>query len=120
MIVIGANMKRGRPGRAGRPSKPSYAAIIGNVDSELGKYVAISRPQNYRVEVIENLADMVSVSLVLPHERRCLNHYLLDKDIINMYIRYQKAVEGRTEHAPQRILFYRDGLSEGNCRIKGV
>lgn len=60
-LVVGADIKYGRQGRS---SKPSYAAIVGNVDPDISKYVAISRPQHCRVETIQDLADMISVSTI--------------------------------------------------------
>ncbi|KAG8922787.1 hypothetical protein FRC01_013599 [Tulasnella sp. 417] len=90
-LVVGADIKYGGKGR---PPKPSYAAIVGNVDSDLSKYVAISRPQDCYAETIQDLADMIS-------------------DIIRKFMTYREVVEKSADLAPQRILFYRNIDSEG-------
>lgn len=40
---------------------PSYAALVGNVDANVSKYIAVTSPQNSRVEIIETLGDMCKV-----------------------------------------------------------
>jgi hypothetical protein len=47
------------PGSDGRPS---FTALVGNVDSDTAKYIATSRVQASRVEIIEDLQDMAKVS----------------------------------------------------------
>ncbi|KAG8946717.1 hypothetical protein FRC04_011495 [Tulasnella sp. 424] len=90
-IIIGADVMHPGPGTTGRPS---YAAVVGSVDSEISKYIAVSRAQGSRVEMIDELADMVA-------------------HIIRKYMQYRKDVEKNANPAPRRILFYRDGISEG-------
>lgn len=89
-LVVGADIKYGRQGRS---SRPSYAAIVGNVDSDLSKYVAISKPQDCRVETIQDLADMIS-------------------DVIKKFMNYREVVEKSVNLAPERILFYRNSNPE--------
>ncbi|KAG8992734.1 hypothetical protein FRB90_000927 [Tulasnella sp. 427] len=91
-IIIGADVMHPGPGQSARPS---YAAVVGSVDSEISKYIAVSRAQGCRVEMIEELAEMVA-------------------HILRKYMQYRKDVEKQTANAaPRRILFYRDGISEG-------
>ena len=40
---------------------PSYPALVGSVDSNVSKYVAITGVQGSRVEIIENLEGMCKV-----------------------------------------------------------
>lgn len=61
---MGVDVMHPGPGQSGRPS---FAAVVGNVDSEIAKYVAVSRPQCSRAEIVEDLVDMVSVSTILTH-----------------------------------------------------
>lgn len=60
-IIIGADVMHPGPGTTDRPS---YAAVVGSVDSEISKYIAVSRAQGSRVEMIAELSDMVAVSSV--------------------------------------------------------
>ncbi|KAG9047214.1 hypothetical protein FS837_002808 [Tulasnella sp. UAMH 9824] len=89
-IVLGADVRHPGPGITNRPS---YAAVVGSVDSDASKYDAITRPQQCRREMIDDLTDMVA-------------------HVIKKYMQYRKEVEKRVDLAPQRILFYRDGISE--------
>lgn len=58
-IVIGADVHHPGPGVTNRPS---YAAVVGSVDSDASKYVAVSKPQEPRKEMILNLTEMITVS----------------------------------------------------------
>ncbi|KAF9055354.1 argonaute-like protein [Hymenopellis radicata] len=91
-IVMGADVIHPAPGSDGRPS---FTALVANVDSDSAKYIATTRVQNCRVEMIEDLRPMA-------------------KHAITSYMGYRSSVEkvqGST--APKRIIFYRDGVSEG-------
>ncbi|KIO29143.1 hypothetical protein M407DRAFT_21713 [Tulasnella calospora MUT 4182] len=90
-IVIGADIQHPGPGVT---TRPSYAAVVGSVDSDASKYIAVSRAQGFRQEMIQDLADMIA-------------------HIIKKYMHYRKEKEGNANPAPRRILFYRDGISEG-------
>jgi len=79
---------------------PSYTAVVGNVDSDAAKYIAESRVQQGRVEVIEGLAEMV-------------------RNILDKYMTYRKNVEKKANFQPVRLLFFRDGVDEGQYqRVK--
>lgn len=56
---LGADVIHPAPGSDGRPS---FTALVGNVDSDSAKYIATSRVQASRVEIIEDLKDMAKVS----------------------------------------------------------
>ncbi|KAJ6562409.1 argonaute-like protein [Mycena capillaripes] len=92
-VVMGADVMH--PG-AGTSGRPSYAAVVSSVDSNAAKYVAIQRVQASRQELISDLQEMTT--------------YLLNK-----YMSYRSAVEKVTpaNKAPKRLIFYRDGVSEG-------
>ncbi|KAJ7616353.1 argonaute-like protein [Mycena polygramma] len=92
-VVMGADVMH--PG-AGTSGRPSYAAVVSSVDSNAAKYVAAHRVQASRQELISDLREMTS--------------YLLGK-----YMSYRSAVEQVTpgNKAPKRLIFYRDGVSEG-------
>lgn len=64
-LVLGADVMHPPPGVG---SRPSYAAVTGNVDSETSKYIATSRAQKRREEMITELEEMVAVraSSLLP------------------------------------------------------
>ncbi|KAJ7177641.1 argonaute-like protein [Mycena filopes] len=92
-VVMGADVMH--PG-AGTTGRPSYAAVVSSVDSHAAKYVAIQRVQASRQELISDLQEMTQ--------------YLLQK-----YMSYREAVEKvpQSAKAPKRLIFYRDGVSEG-------
>jgi eukaryotic translation initiation factor 2C len=95
-VVMGADVIHPSPGSEGRPS---FTSLVGNVDSDTAKYVADSRVQTSRQEMIADLDEM-------------------SKSILLLYMRYRGAVERKTgpSAAPKRIIFYRDGVSEGQFK----
>lgn len=93
-IVMGADVIHPAPGSEGRPS---FTSLVANVDSDTAKYIAASRVQTSRQEIIEDLGDMA--------------HHMLD-----MYMKYRRGVEKKANPVPKRIIFYRDGVSEGQFK----
>ncbi|KAG5649009.1 hypothetical protein DXG03_000358 [Asterophora parasitica] len=95
-IVMGADVIHPAPGSDGRPS---FTALVANVDSDTAKYIACSRVQTSRQEMIEDLEGMSAHAL-------------------GKYMGYRQAVEKKAAHvaAPKRIIFYRDGVSEGQFK----
>lgn len=94
-IVMGADVIHPAPGSDGRPS---FTALVANVDSDTAKYIATSRVQTSRQEMI---ADLQSMS----------------KYVLEMYMKYRTKVEKKAGNgAPSRIIFYRDGVSEGQFK----
>ncbi|KAI1795193.1 argonaute-like protein [Ganoderma leucocontextum] len=89
-IVMGADVIHPAPGADGRPS---FTALVGNVDSETAKYIADCRAQTSRQEMIDDLEAMATAHIA-------------------MYKRYRQAVEKKSPD-PKRVIFYRDGVSEG-------
>jgi len=73
---------------SGDNKKPSIAAVVGSQDAHPSRYAAIVRVQANRVEIIQDLSDMV-------------------KDLIMMFY---KSTGG---YKPHRVIMYRDGVSEG-------
>ncbi|XP_049523406.1 protein argonaute-2-like isoform X2 [Dermacentor silvarum] len=94
VIIIGADVTHPAPGDR---VKPSIAACVGSMDSIPSRYQASIRVQIQkeeavaRVEIIEDLKDMI-------------------KELL-------KAFYLETRHKPVRIIFYRDGVSEGQFGI---
>jgi eukaryotic translation initiation factor 2C len=72
---------------AGDRSKPSIAAVVGSQDAHPSRYSATVRVQQHRQEIIQDLWTMVKELLV----------------------QFYKS----TRFKPTRIIFYRDGVSEG-------
>lgn len=84
VMVMGADVGHHGPNDA----KPSVAAIVGSIDTCASRYVATISLQNEpRVEVIDDMGSMV-------------------RRLLDVYWQNNKA-------APKAILFYRDGVSEG-------
>ncbi|CAM9418006.1 unnamed protein product, partial [Phaeothamnion confervicola] len=86
-IIFGADVNH--PG-AGNVSKPSLAAVVGTMDRFASRHAAAIRVQEHRKEVIGDLSSMVKELL--------LTFYALNG------------------LKPARILFYRDGVSEGQFK----
>lgn len=57
-IVMGADVIHPAPGSEGRPS---FTSVVGNVDSDTSKYIATTRVQESRREMIDDLEDMSAV-----------------------------------------------------------
>jgi eukaryotic translation initiation factor 2C len=89
-VVMGADVMHPAPGAEGRPS---FTTVVSSIDSLAAKYIALSRVQTGRQELIDDLEEMCSEAL-------------------GKVQRYQAAMEKR-KVAPTRLIFYRDGVSEG-------
>lgn len=110
-IIFGADAIHPAPGTSDRPS---FTALVGNVDSGAAKYVATMRAQETRKEIIQDLQSMVTVSCLLPWTYIDRNSSVFAlQEILKMYMGYQAGVEKKAQPAPKRLLFYRDGVSEG-------
>ncbi|KAI8098878.1 Piwi domain-containing protein [Halteromyces radiatus] len=83
-IVFGADVTHPAPGDMNRPS---VAALTASMDSYASRYASTVRVQANRTEIIADLANMV-------------------KELLKTF--YQNCGQ-----KPQQILFYRDGVSEG-------
>ncbi|KAI0734018.1 argonaute-like protein [Fomitopsis betulina] len=90
-IVMGADVTHPPPGAQDRPS---FAALVANVDSDTSKYIADLRVQTGRREMIHDLESMA-------------------QRMLEMYIGYRRGAEKKASPEPKRIIFYRDGVSEG-------
>lgn len=60
VFISGADVIHPSPGSDGRPS---FTALVGNVDSDTAKYIAETRVQASRQEMIADLYEMSSVGL---------------------------------------------------------
>jgi len=90
-IVMGADVIHPAPGSEGRPS---FTGVVANVDSASAKYIAQTRVQVSRREMIDDLQEM-------------------SKHLIEKFRVYRRNVEKKPNIEPKRIIFYRDGVSEG-------
>ncbi|THH15391.1 hypothetical protein EW146_g5073 [Bondarzewia mesenterica] len=94
-IVMGVDAMHPPPGSA--EGRPSYAALVSSVDSNTSKYIATIRAQKSREDIIEDLQNMV-------------------QHVLEKYLLYRTNIEKKRGEAPKRIIFYRDGISEGRFR----
>ncbi|KAF9950945.1 eukaryotic translation initiation factor 2C, 2 [Mortierella alpina] len=83
-ILFGADVSHPSPGDT---SRPSIASLVGSMDAKAARYAATVRVQTARTETIADLGGMV-VELLKTFFQTC-------------------------GQKPERILFYRDGVSEG-------
>ncbi|KAF9527970.1 argonaute-like protein [Crepidotus variabilis] len=89
-IVLGADVIHPAPGADGRPS---FTSLVSSVDSNTAKYIATSRVQEGRVEMIADLEEMV-------------------KNALTMHAGYRTHID-KLKPGLARLIFYRDGVSEG-------
>jgi len=92
-LVLGADVIHPAPGSGHRPS---FTALVGNVDTENSKYVAKSAVQESRVEMIQDLQAMT-------------------KAVVEMFQRYRLMFENKSQ-PPRKVIFFRDGVSEGQFK----
>ncbi|CCA66578.1 related to argonaute-like protein-Laccaria bicolor [Serendipita indica DSM 11827] len=94
-IIIGADVIHPSPGVE---NKPSFTSMVANIDPMFSRYVAISKVQKSRQEIIDHAQEMVA---------HCLR----------MHINY-KIETGIEQKAafPRRIIVFRDGVSEGQFK----
>ena len=57
-VILGADVIHPAPGSEGRPS---FTSVVANVDSDTAKYIATTRVQTSRQEMIEDLEEMAQV-----------------------------------------------------------
>ncbi|KAG2546849.1 hypothetical protein PVAP13_9KG048600 [Panicum virgatum] len=97
-IVFGADVTHPPPGEG---SSPSIAAVVASMDwPQVTKYKCLVSSQGHRVEIINNLFTEV---------RDSVKGIVRGGMIRDLLISFLKS----TGHKPKRIIFYRDGVSEG-------
>lgn len=90
LIIIGADVTHPAPGDR---VKPSIAACVGSMDSVPSKYRAAVRVQIQREEAVARVE--------------------IIEDLQAMVVELLRAFHRETRQKPERIIFYRDGVSEG-------
>ncbi|CAE6016796.1 unnamed protein product [Arabidopsis arenosa] len=97
-IIMGADVTHPQPGE---DSSPSIAAVVASMDwPEITKYRGLVSAQAHREEIIQDLYKLVQ------DPQRGLVHSGLIRE---HFIAFRRA----TGQIPSRIIFYRDGVSEG-------
>ena len=104
---IGADVIHPPPGAQGRPS---FASLVSSVDSACIKYIAKMSVQKARQEHIEAMEQMATVSSSFA---QIFSLIFSLQAHLTMHVAYKKNVEKVADGRPRRILFYRDGVSEG-------
>lgn len=101
----GADVIHPAPGSEGRPS---FTAVVGNVDSHTAKYIARTCVQTSRQEMIDDLKPMCTVRdvpfCIAPVQRLM---YGLMQDILKNYIGYRSSQEKQANPNPKRLIFFR-------------
>ncbi|KAJ7443877.1 argonaute-like protein [Mycena galericulata] len=95
-VVMGADVMHPPSGSTNRPS---YAAVVSSVDPNAAKYITTQSVQKSRQELITDLK-MMTINLM------------------QEYMSYREHAEKvpRSSRAPKRLIFYRDGVSEGQFK----
>ncbi|OWM73716.1 hypothetical protein CDL15_Pgr026820 [Punica granatum] len=96
-IIFGADVTHPQPGD---DSSPSIAAVVASMDwPEVTKYRCLVSAQSHREEIIEDLYKKAPNQQGTMHKSMIMDHL--------------KAFRRSTGLKPGRIIFYRDGVSEG-------
>ncbi|RZC76718.1 hypothetical protein C5167_000873 [Papaver somniferum] len=96
-IIFGADVTHPP---AGEDSSPSIAAVVASMDwPEVSKYRCLVSAQLHRQELINDLYKLQEVNKKLVHGGMIREHLI--------------AFKKSTGYKPHRIIFYRDGVSEG-------
>ncbi|KAL4611585.1 hypothetical protein ACB092_08G135400 [Castanea dentata] len=97
-IIFGADVTHPQPGE---DSSPSIAAVVASMDwPEVTKYRGLVSAQDHREEIIQDLYKSVQ-----DPQRGLVHGGMIREQLI--------AFRRATGHRPHRIIFYRDGVSEG-------
>ncbi|KAL6566896.1 argonaute 5 [Orobanche minor] len=97
-IVFGADVTHPQPGE---DSSPSIAAVVASMDwPEVTKYRGLVSAQPHREEIIQDLYNVKQDA-----KRGVVHGGMIREHLIAFY--------KSTGHKPHRIIFYRDGVSEG-------
>ncbi|WOK93958.1 protein argonaute MEL1-like [Canna indica] len=97
-IIFGADVTHPAPGE---DTAPSIAAVVASMDwPEFTKYKGLVSAQQHREEIIQDLYKVTQD----PHSGTAAKGMIRE-----LLISFYKA----TKHKPSRIIFYRDGVSEG-------
>lgn len=89
VIILGADVNH--PG-VDKMHQPSFAALVGSLDKYPSKYYA---------------------SVQVQEKAQCTNEREIIKDLKKMVMDTMRAFYRNTRQKPQKIIFYRDGVSEG-------
>jgi len=84
-MVLGADVTHPPPG--GDPNRSSIVSLVGSMDAQCGRYSASLRTQQAKLEIIQDIKNMMK----------------------ELLIEFYKSTGAK----PERILMYRDGISEG-------
>jgi len=90
VMIMGADVTHPGP-EQGDSGKPSIAAVVGSVDPRAFRYATEIRIQKSRQEYIEDMEGMV----------------------YNLLLKFNRITGSTSTGKPQRIIFYRDGVSDG-------
>ncbi|KAL2461865.1 Protein argonaute 1 [Abeliophyllum distichum] len=96
-IIFGADVTHPHPGE---DSSPSIAAVVASMDLQITKYAGLVSAQAHRQELIQDLYKTWQDPV-----RGTVTGGMIKELLVSFY----KA----TNHKPRRIIFYRDGVSEG-------
>ncbi|CAE6365294.1 unnamed protein product [Rhizoctonia solani] len=92
-IILGADVMHPAPG-PGAKERPSFAALVGSIDSTVAHYTAVSQVQQSGLEIIHNLENMVY-------------------EVLGRHAYWKSTQEKKKIAFPRRVIYYRDGVSEG-------
>ena len=104
VMFIGAAVKH--PGPGNDEFTPSIAGMVGSIDSKLAKYVSCVRFQNHS----RSIADKIQSGQPLKRKERL---EMIDKFEEMAYELLQGFRQFCMGHLPERIIYYRSGVSEG-------
>lgn len=133
LMVVGADVTHPGPTSGNKDMHKSVAAVVASMSADLMKYVAIVRQQDHKPgkenvpkECIDDIEDMffdlLMVLFCIGSFRRMRSRWfvsyfgdgiLLIANDVFICLHSQKFGEKNGGRLPSRIIFYRDGVSEG-------
>ncbi|KAJ1304969.1 hypothetical protein OPQ81_000012 [Rhizoctonia solani] len=90
-MIIGSHLSGPSPGTSGR--RPSFAAVVGSLDSNAVHYAATNSVQSSSIITINEFENMVY-------------------ELISRHALWKKNREKQTEIFPERIIYYHGGISD--------
>ncbi|KAI5124360.1 hypothetical protein M0805_008966 [Coniferiporia weirii] len=97
-MIVGADVTHPGPGVL----RPSVATLVSSVDRGAAKYVSSSTVQEPRLEIIEGIGGMLKYALHMFNDYRAYIARGSKPGVIPLW--------------PEQIIFYRDGVSEGEIQ----
>ncbi len=106
-LIVASGADVGHPG-SGVFHRPSMTGLVASVDPNIVHFTSSARVQQPRVEMIQDLEEMMFVS---DSHVVCMGLLNAAQDALSDYSEYRG-----NQASPANVIFFRDGVSEGEFR----